>query len=133
MLIIKLPYWLGIIVDALWAVALFFPSVFGLLIGSPDFDPDVQIRLVMGIGGTLMTGWTILLLWAVQNPIERRMVALITAFPVILGMFIIALIGLINGSESNIWILTKTLLLIIMFTISYIRAGKYARNNDVSR
>jgi hypothetical protein len=131
MILIKLPYWLGIIVDALWAVALFSPSVFGLLIGNPDFDPDVQIRLVMGIGGTLMTGWTILLLWAVQDPIDRKMVALITAFPVILGMFIIALIGLINGSVSNIWILTKTLLLIILFTKSYIRAGKIEQTNFI--
>lgn len=125
MFLIKLPYWLGIIADALWAVALFSPSIFGLLVGNPEFDPDVQIRLIMAIGGTLMTGWTILLIWGVQKPIERRMVALITTFPVILGMFIIGFIGLVSGSESNIWILAKTLILIVLFLTSYIKAASF--------
>ena len=129
MIFIKLPYWLGVIVDALWAVALFYPPVFGLLIGNPDFDPNTQVRLIMSIGGVLMTGWTILLFWAIQNPIERRMVGLITAFPVIMGMFIIALIGFFNGSTSNIWLLAKTLILIILFSYSFIKARNMERQN----
>ena len=130
MILIKLPYWLGIIIDALWAVALFIPSIFGLLIGNPNFEPGVQVRLIMGIGGILMTGWTILLVWALQKPVERRMVALITAFPVILGMFSIAVIGFFNGSTSNIWIIAKTLILIVLFTNSFIRARSIENSNQ---
>lgn len=53
--LIKLVYWLGIGADSLWAVGLLIPQVFGILIGNPEFNPDIQTRL-MGIGGSLMAG-----------------------------------------------------------------------------
>jgi hypothetical protein len=70
MLLIKVPYWLGIGADALWALGLFFPQLFAILTGRPDFDPEIETKLIMGMGGTLMTGWTFLLIWAVMRPIE---------------------------------------------------------------
>ena len=85
-LLIKVAYWLGIGADALWAVGLLFPKIFGILVGRLDFNPDFQTQIIMGIGGSLMTGWTFLLLWAVRKPIERRVVILLTAFPVVFGM-----------------------------------------------
>ena len=121
--LIKLPYWLGIVADALWAVGLLYPPVFGLLTGNPDFNPDIQMQLVMGIGGSLMTGWTLLLVWAVRRPIERRVVILLTAL-VVLGMFIITLIGVLERETSNIWLLVKTTILMISMVTSYILAGK---------
>jgi len=124
---IKVAYWLGITADALWAIALLVPSVFGMLLGNTEFNPDMQTRLIMGIGGSLMTGWTFLLLWAVRKPIERRMVILLTAFPVVFGMFVVALIGFMGGGTSNIWILVKTLVLMISMVTSYILAGKIER------
>ena len=78
--LIKLPYWLGIAADALWAIALFFPVVFGALTGVDGFSPDWQLQSVMAIGGVLMAGWTVLLIWAVQRPVERRFVILLTAW-----------------------------------------------------
>jgi hypothetical protein len=81
MSLIKLAYFLGIAVDALWAVALFVPPLFGILLGNPDFNPETEVRTIMAIGGTLMTGWTFLLVWAVKEPVERRAVGLLTAFP----------------------------------------------------
>lgn len=129
MFLIKLPYWLGIAVDAVWAIGLFYPPVFGLLTGNPDFNPDIQMRLVMGIGGSLMTGWTLLLVWAVRRPIERRVVILLTAL-VVLGMFIITLIGVLEGETSNIWLLVKTTILMITMLTSYILAGKMVIEND---
>ena len=127
-LLIKLPYWLGILADALWAVGLFSPIVFGALTGNPDFNPDLQVRIIMGMGGSLMTGWTLLLLWAVRKPVERRMVILLTAFPVVLGMFVVTLISLFNGG-SKIWILIKTVVLMITMTASYIMAGEMDKKN----
>jgi hypothetical protein len=122
--LIKVAYWLGIGADALWAVALLFPPVFAILIGNPDFDPDLQVRLIMGIGGSLMTGWTLLLLWAVRQPIDRRVVILLTAFPVVFGMFIVTLIGYLNGNTSTLWVLAKTMILMISMVTSYLLAGK---------
>ncbi len=121
---IKFPYWLGIGADALWAVGLLFPSVFGILIGNPDFNPDLQVKIIMSIGGSLMTGWTFLLLWAVRKPLERRFVILLTAFPVVFGLFITTLAGVLNGNTSTIWLLIKTTILFIFMINSYLLAGK---------
>ena len=128
--LIKIAYWLGIGADALWAVGLLFPQVFGILTGTPDFNPDLQLRLAMGIGGTLMTGWTFLLLWAVRKPIERRGVILLTAFPVVFGLFIVALIGFLDGNTINIWILIKNTILFISMINSYILAGKMTKEKE---
>lgn len=117
--LIRIAYWLGIGADTLWAIVLLFPKLFGILTGIPDYNPDLQTRLIMGIGGTLMTGWTFLLLWAVRKPIERRVVILITAFPVVFGLFIVALIGYLEGNAANIWILVKTSILFISMVTSY--------------
>jgi hypothetical protein len=130
MFLIKLPYWLGIGADALWAVGLLFPTVFGILIGNPDFNPDLQVRTIMGIGGSLMTGWTILLLWAVREPIKRRFVILLTAFPVVFGLFITTLAGVLNGNTSTIWLLIKTTILFIFMINSYFLAGKTTKEKE---
>ena len=129
MLFIRFPYWLGIAADALWAVALFVPSVFGILIGNSGFDPEIQVRLIMGIGGSLMTGWTFLLIWAVRKPIERRVVILLTAFPVVFGMFVVTLIGFLGEDTANTWILVKTIILMISMLNSYRLAGKVETQN----
>ena len=126
MLLIKVAYWLGIGADALWAVALLFPQIFGILTGRPGFNPDFQTKIIMGMGGSLMTGWTFLLLWAVRKPIERRVVILITAFPVVFGMVIVSLIEVLYGNTFIIWALIKSTVLIIFMINSYILAGKMA-------
>ena len=130
MFFIKFPYWLGIAADALWAVGLLIPQVFSMLTVTPEFNPDLQTRLIMGIGGSLMTGWTFLLLWAVREPIERRVVILITAFPVVFGLFIVAFVGYLLGNTTNIWILIKISILFISMVISYILACKIASENE---
>lgn len=119
--IIRLPYWLGILADSMWAIALFYPPVFGLLTGNPEFNPELEIRLIMGIGATLMACWTILLIWALRKPIQRRFIILLTAL-VVLGMALIALIGMMNGNDGNIWILIKCIVLLIIMVISYFLA-----------
>ena len=40
----------------------------------------------MGMGASLMLGWTALLLWADRLPVDRRGVLLITVVPVIVGL-----------------------------------------------
>ncbi len=95
-----------------------------MLTGNPDFTPDLQVRLIMGIGGSLMTGWTLLLVWALQKPVERRFVILLTAIPVVFGMFIISLIGFLDGNTTNILLIIKTIVLMTSMVSSYILAGK---------
>ena len=125
--LIRMPYWIGIFADAAWAFALFFPFVFGIFIGKPDFDPDFQTRLIMALGGSLMTGWTFLLLWAVRKPIERRVVILLTAFPVVFGLLIISVLGFLAGNTFTLWIIVKTIILFFTMIMSYILAGRIVR------
>jgi len=40
--------------------------------------PSGSYVFAMGYGASLMLGWTLLLLWAYQRPLERRAVALLT-------------------------------------------------------
>jgi hypothetical protein len=120
--LIKFPYWLGIAADALWAVALLFPPVFGMLAGVDNFSPDWRMQSVMAIGGVLMAGWIVLLLWAVQRPIERRFVILLTAL-VVAALFLLALVNVLKGNSNEIWILIKCLVLFVAMLTSYSQAG----------
>lgn len=121
---IKGTYWLGIVADSLWIAGLLSPKVFGFLTGAPDFNPDLQVRLIMGIGASLMTGWTFLLIWGLQKPIERKGILLLTACPVVTGMFVVALLGLQDGGPENFLLLIKTVVLFISMSTSYYLAGK---------
>ena len=121
--LIKLPYWMGVAADALWAIALFFPSVFGALTGVNGFSPDWQMQSVMAIGGVLMGGWTLLLVWAVQRPAERRFVILLTAV-VVAALFLLTLINVLKGNTSEYWILIKCLVLFGAMLTSYSLAGE---------
>jgi len=127
LLVIKLAYWLGIVADAFWAAALSIPSLFGAFIGRPDFEPDFQTRLIMWIGAVLMTGWTLLLIWAVKKPIERRVIILVTAVPVVLGLFMIAVVDYLNGNSFVQWIIIKCTILIFAMIASYVFSSKIAK------
>lgn len=77
----------------------------------------------MGIGASLMAGWTLLLVWTACDPIERRAVLLFTAFPVLAGLSTITLIGFLNGNPGNTWILGKCAFLgVAMLTAYYLAA-----------
>lgn len=121
---IKFPYYLGIAADTLWAIALFFPQIFSFISGRLDIEYDFQTRIIMAIGGILMTGWTCLLIWGVQKPIERKSVILLTAFPVVFGLSIVAIISYMAGNTFNLWIIIKCIILFITMIWSYILAGK---------
>jgi len=84
---IKAVCWLGVAADCLWTVALVHPDLFLFLTGRPSGDGDLTIRLVEGIGASLMAGWTLLLAWTAREPIERRAVLAFTAMPLVAGYF----------------------------------------------
>ena len=111
LILIKTAYWLGIIADAIWAVGMLFPQIFGILTRTSDFNYNLQFR------------------WAVRKPVERRFIILLTAFLVV-GLFIVALIGYLEGNTSNIWILIKTPILFIFMITSFFMAKKMDNPNN---
>lgn len=124
MRLITTTCWIGIVADLLWAIGLFCPSVFIFLTGRSEMNVDLQVRLIMAIGGSLMLGWTFLLFWTVQKPIERRIVLLLTAFPVVFGIFIVTCVSVFSGNSFSIWIAVKTFLIFMALVFSYYLACK---------
>ena len=122
--------WVGVAADALWAVALVYPSLYGLLTGQPQLPIDLSLRLAMGIGASLMMGWTLLLAWTAKNPVERKAVLLLTAFPVIFGLIIVAGTGWIHGNAANIWIVVKCAILAAAMLSGYHMANSLANAKD---
>ncbi len=61
-------------------------GVVGILMLIPYWVVEDEFRFSMGFGASLMFGWTALLLWAYQEPQERKGILLLTIFPVICGL-----------------------------------------------
>ena len=74
----------------------------------------------------MMAGWTVLLLWAVQRPIERRFVILLTAL-VVAALFSLALVNILKGKTSEYWILIKCLVLFVAMLNSFSLASDSGR------
>ena len=126
-LLIKLPYWLGIIADAVWAIGFLSPPAYGVLTGQPNFNPGFQHRLTLSVAGILIMGWTFLLIWGVRNPVERRFIILLTAFPTVFGLSIVSFISYHSGNPASLWIVAKTIFLFMSMLMSYALARKIAR------
>lgn len=123
----------GIIADGLWALALIFPGLYQILTRNPGFDPDMQIRTLMGIAGSLMTAWTLLLIWVYKDPVERRVVMLLTAFPILFGITLSSVANVFWGDVSigdTGWIVAKSSLLLVMFSTSFVFGKQLSHNNN---
>jgi len=127
--VMKTICWIGVAADALWTVALVFPQFYGILTGKPDLPVDLSLRMALGIAGALMAGWTLLLAWTAKNPVERRVDMALTAVPVIAGLLVVALIGVVNGSTSTEWILVKLCFLGIAMLWGYHSANSIAKES----
>lgn len=128
--LIRATCYLGAALDALTVVPMLAPKIGGAVFGIEDFHPGNDYRYAMMIGASLMLGWTFLLIWAAQKPVERRGVLLLTVFPVVVGLalaggFAVAA-GLIPIERMlPTWILQAVIL--TLFSYSYrlaTRAGE---------
>jgi hypothetical protein len=94
--LLRLSYWIGAIIDAVVGIFMVVPFMFGLKEGIPDFTPAPDYIFAMGMGASLMFGWSLLLLWADRKPLERKGILPITVFPVV-GIFASRLYGISSG------------------------------------
>jgi hypothetical protein len=126
-MLLRISYWVGAIVDGFMVIPMLSPRVGGALFGIEDFDPGDEYRYAMMIGASLMLGWTVLLIWADREPLERKGILLITVFPVIIGLALAgafaAKVGMIGVERvTPIWILQA--ILIVLFSYSYYSATR---------
>ena len=131
---IRLVYWLGAIMDGLFAIDMTVIALFGTSIPllTDSFtqvsfiaDGGLTYQYAMGIGAALMWGWTVLLIWAERKPLERRGVLIITLFPVIIGIFITNIVTIMNELvtiQEFLFRLVIQICLMALFLISYLAA-----------
>jgi len=106
--LIRAVCWIGAAVDIIWAAAFAFPVLFTLLTGREGIANDLSMRLISGAAASLLAGWSLLLIWTAQRPVQRRGVMAITAFPVVAGLFFVTLAGYMAQGDMTQWILFKT-------------------------
>jgi hypothetical protein len=124
---LRISCWAGAILDAAAALTMLSPQVFAKINGLPNFHPGIEYRYAMGMGASLMLGWTVLLLWADRKPIERKGVLLITLLPVIFGLVLNEVSAVREGflpvlMTIPIW--TVQALITGLFLFSYLNARK---------
>ncbi|MFX1507567.1 MAG: hypothetical protein ACFFDC_15895 [Promethearchaeota archaeon] len=131
-LLIRTIYWIGVVLDALFALDMMVIALFAVMtpLSSIYTLPELigigfPYQFALGIASTMMWGWTALLIWGVQKPLERKGILLLTAFPVITGLMISNILAGLNGliSSSSLIIRPGVYLgLLVMFASGYFLA-----------
>lgn len=124
---LRVSYWSGAVLDGLAVPTMLFPGLFAATNRLPDFHPGIEYRFAMGMGASLMMGWTALLIWADRKPLERKGVLLITLVPVVLGLVVNEVLAVRAGflsvaAMAPIWVVQA--LLSILFLFSYWNARR---------
>jgi predicted CoA-binding protein len=112
------------VADAVAAVLMLVPAASLALYGVEGYEPTVAFTYAMRFGGSLMVGWTLLLLWADRKPLQRRGVLPITVLVIVglawAGAYAVSE-GLIAGARmAPTWVFQA--LLAILFIGSYARS-----------
>ena len=75
--LLRIGYWIGIILDALAFVQMAFPQI-GLKMLKAKVDATNEYVFAINLAAGLMLAWTLLLFWADRKPLERKMVVPLT-------------------------------------------------------
>jgi peptidoglycan/LPS O-acetylase OafA/YrhL len=92
---LRTAFLVGAVTDAIALVPMTLPPMARLLWGFDDTSG--AYRFAMGYGASLMLGWTVLLAWAYQRPVERRFIAALTVV-VIYGLVITEILAVSSGN-----------------------------------
>jgi hypothetical protein len=131
---LRISYWVGAVADGIVAAVMFAQAILALPSPLTRYVPETPYRYAMGLAGSLMLGWTILLLWADRRPVERRGILIITIV-VILGLMGSSVFSLSAGfmpARSVVPVLVFQVALIAMFASSYV-ASRRAHESKPSR
>ncbi len=125
--LLRISYWAGAITDGFAALAMIFPGLGKRIFGLTDFSPGPDYTFAMGMGASLMLGWTALLLWADRDPLARKGILLLTVFPVIFGIVIAEIMAVRSGLIAVRWMIPLWIMqamLSILFIFSNQNAGE---------
>lgn len=123
---LRISYWVGAIADGIVAGIMLAQAILAQPSPLTHYLPEVPYRYAMGLAGSLMLGWTILLLWADRRPLERRGVLMITNF-VILGLMASGLYA-VSAEFMSLTaagpLLVVQALLMVLFASSYVASRR---------
>ncbi len=124
---LRVGYWVCGIFELMALVPMLSPTLFGGVMGIPDFHPGPDYTYAMGIAAVFTLGWVLLLLWADRRPVERRGVALVTIAPVFVGNMVCGIYAAASGFVATTtmapsWIAQAIVVLILAF--GYYEAGR---------
>jgi len=94
-LLIRITLWWAIIADLFETIRMIVPKIFLATTGINVQVTD-DFRFALLYGAPVMLGWTIILFWADRKPIKRSGI-FICLIPVIIGYFIVEIIGIQIG------------------------------------
>lgn len=122
---LRIAYWTGAIIDALAFIPLVNSDVWAALNQVPNFHADWDFRYSQAFAAAFMAGWTILLIWADRNPLERRGILLITVFPVIVGLnsarYILYMGGMVPVPFTTLGVVIPVILS-LLFLFAYVHS-----------
>lgn len=130
-IIIRITLWWGIIADFIETIRMIMPQLFISTTGINTINND-SFRFALLYGAPVMFGWTILLFWADRKPIERKGI-FICLVPVILGYFIVEIIGIKMGVlnlKNTIPTFILQAILLLLSLKSYIIANKIGKEEE---
>ena len=127
--ILRVAFLAGAITDALAILPMLVPSLAEFLWGFDDVSG--AYRFAMGYSTSLMFGWTVLLIWAYQRPVERRFVAALTVL-VIYGLVLTEVFAVLTGQLAAwrmvpTWCLQALLLGVFAGGFHYERLQRWAQ------
>jgi hypothetical protein len=73
---LRVSYWTGAIADGVMAVVMLYPPI-----GISGAEITVETRRTLPMEASLIREWTVLLLWADREPVERRGLLVLTVLP----------------------------------------------------
>jgi predicted CoA-binding protein len=132
---LRISYWTGAAVDTVAAALMLFPEAGRVVYGVTVLEQSAAYRYAMGLGASLMLGWTLLLLWADRKPMERRGVLPIT-------VVVIAGLAWAGGRAVSAGLIPRPqmiascvlqALLAVLFLYSYFRAGRARASGETEK
>ena len=120
-LLLRGTCWIGAILDAAAAARMFLAERFvapGVVVGA-------GFGYAMWTAGSLVLSWSALLVWASRDPVARRTVLLLTAFPALAGLLVAQGVAVQSGFRSSAAAMPMVAIesgLLVLFTIAYMLA-----------
>ncbi len=131
---LRISYWTGAIADGLAVIPMLFPEIAKIIFGLSELSVTPEYLYSMRLGAALMLGWTCLLIWADQKPVERKGVILLTVFPVLTGIIAAGVLAVLSGFIAPVkmvplWIVQGVLFK--LFCFSYVNARGEGRQKPI--